>query len=279
MNVVSPEAENALQLWQQSVELGRCGYYRRARGQLAALAKHASQRSSHDVGYAIVHSLVLSTSGSLIRQQGNHRASAPLDGRALALAQRVTHVENGWAYQAYSDAIIGLAADYIGLEQPHISSRLLSRHDATFASDDPRLELRCRVRAQWVAAETAFSQARWQDAQEPIALAVDLSRSLPAYSIVKTDLIAATGRLGTSTAEASALAADVLGASLEHNFLPLAWAALQVARCDENFESGSWMADNHQRSFTALPQEDGVFCDLNSWIVHTVRARGGYFPQ
>jgi hypothetical protein len=94
-----PSARTPRQLWLRAVGAGGQGRYGSARDDLARLLRGAPA----DVLASLAHS----TQASFLRQLGWHRLARGRDGRALALA--------GADPEAVADALIGLAADALGL--------------------------------------------------------------------------------------------------------------------------------------------------------------------
>ena len=96
-------------------------------------------------------SLAHSTHGSFLRQLGWHTLARGWDGRAFALA--------GDDPEARADALIGLAADALGVGRFAAAATLLTRADAALdgAELTPLTADRLAVRRGWVGAELAMA--------------------------------------------------------------------------------------------------------------------------
>lgn len=126
---------------------------RRRRGQGRYGAAHrdlAALRRAAPAGR--LASLGMSTQGSFVRQLGWHTVARRWDGRALALA--------GADPEAGADALIGLAADALGVGRFAAAAALLARADPVLAATDPKTPVpdRIPVRRRWVAAELAMAR-------------------------------------------------------------------------------------------------------------------------
>ncbi|GAC56620.1 hypothetical protein GOHSU_12_00100 [Gordonia hirsuta DSM 44140 = NBRC 16056] len=204
--------------WRTAVELGAQGRAAAARTALAALA--VDPRAAP----AIV-SLSYSTRASLLRQAGGHGMARAGDGRACVLAadgRTGGPTADEWMVAAWLDALIGLAADNLGLGDFSTARRLLDR-----AQDCPVVPPRAALRLAWVRTEWGLYSGDLDTAQSAAAVADDRSRDLasPRHQL-KTGLIAAAvhgacGRFDAARAGArqAFVQADTLG------LLPLRWAA------------------------------------------------------
>lgn len=135
-----PEATNPRQRWLRAVAAGGQGRYASADADLAVLLR--------EVPAGPLASLAYSTRGSFLRQLGGHDLARGFDGRALALAGGDQHVDP----EAYADALVGLAADALGVGRFAASAALLGRAAAEPSTASPRLT----VRRHWVTAELAM---------------------------------------------------------------------------------------------------------------------------
>jgi tetratricopeptide (TPR) repeat protein len=143
------------------------------------------------------------TLASVLRQTGKHRAARPYDRAALAAA----HADTERAH-----ALIGLAADAIGLGRPALCARRL----AEAAVVAPAGDWRAQVRLDWVRTEHALATRRPRAALVPARRALRRARSENAVRhIAKAHLF-----LGVALAEAG----DKSAAAREMN------AALREAR-------------------------------------------------
>jgi hypothetical protein len=151
-----PKASTPHQLWLRAVAAGGQGRYGSARNDLATLLRRAP-------AYQLA-SLAHSTRGSFLRQLGWHTLARGWDGRALALA--------GADPEATVDALIGLAADALGVGRLAASARLLSRADGISAEAPVH---RLSVRRSWVAAELAMAEGDGATAVRHAEVAVELA--------------------------------------------------------------------------------------------------------
>lgn len=207
-----PSATTPHQLWLRAVAAGGQGRYGSARGDLAALLRGAPAGP--------LASLAHSTQGSFLRQLGWHELARRWDGRGLALA--------GADAVAAADALIGLAADALGVGRLAASAALLRRADDALA--DVASPHRLAVRRAWVAAELAMAAGDGEDAVRHAERAVELANGAVAGSVsarhqAKSDVVLAAalcsaGDLGRARAVADA-ALEVTG---RLGLVPLRWA-------------------------------------------------------
>ncbi|HJT94504.1 MAG TPA: hypothetical protein VJ777_21610, partial [Mycobacterium sp.] len=106
-----PQATTPHQLWLRAVIAGGQGRYASALADLAGMCRQ------HRGGPLV--SLAHSTRASFLRQLGWHALARRWDGRASALA--------GCDLQAHADALIGLAADALGVGRFAASATALDR--------------------------------------------------------------------------------------------------------------------------------------------------------
>ncbi|MBV8929071.1 MAG: hypothetical protein JO152_08105 [Mycobacteriaceae bacterium] len=134
-----PAASTPLDHWLRAVAAGGQGRYGCARAELATLRRTAPSGP--------LASLAHSTQASFLRQLGGHALARGWDGRARALA--------GTDVEATVDALIGLAADALGVRRFTASAALLrgAREilDSAGAAPD-----RLPLRLEWVSAELAM---------------------------------------------------------------------------------------------------------------------------
>ncbi|MBY6365745.1 hypothetical protein [Rhodococcoides corynebacterioides] len=206
---------NDVRAWRRAVELGGLGWYARARADAAAL------RRSPD---AVVRSMAASLDASLVRQGGDHRRAAVLDGRAAAEVGLRT------ASPAAVDALVGLAADALGVGRLSTSTALLTRAAALLARCEPAGESpRAGVRYRWVRAEVAMASGdgaaaeRWALSASAAADALDSPRHRVKSAVVRTAAALVTGRDGVRGD-----ARRVRREAEDGGFLPLAWAAAAI---------------------------------------------------
>jgi hypothetical protein len=217
-----PAADTPEQLWLRAVAAGGQGRYASAYADLARV------RRAHRVGR--LASLAHSTHASFLRQLGWHDRARGWDGRALAVA--------GGDSEARADALIGLAADALGVGRFGPSAAAL-RSAESLLDDAPA---RLPVRMAWVSAELAMATGDGSAAVAHAERAVELAGALgSARHAVKSDVVLAAalssdGRLDRSRAVADAAlkTTDQLG------LVPLSWA---LACLLEGIGSGNLSAD------------------------------------
>jgi hypothetical protein len=151
-----PSAATPHQLWLRAVGAGGQGRYGSARNDLATLLRSTPSGR--------LASLAHSTQASFLRQLGWHSLARGWDGRALALA--------GADPEAAADALIGLAADALGVGRLAAAATLLSRADPIVAEAQPH---RLAVRRAWVAAELAMAGGDGATAVRNAEVAVELA--------------------------------------------------------------------------------------------------------
>jgi hypothetical protein len=199
-----PTAHTPQQYWLRAVAAGGQGRYAVARADLGRLLRGAPA--------APLASLAHSTGGSFLRQLGWHRVARGWDGRALALA--------GEEPEARADALLGLAADALGVGRLAASAALLERADEPVAAAGQRLA----VRRGWVAAELAMAGG---DPATAVRSAVELAAGQSsARHRAKSDVVLAAA---LCTAGALDQARTIGDAALDRTgrlgLVPLRWAA------------------------------------------------------
>lgn len=193
--------------WLRAVSAGGQGRYASAFADLETLL------SSRPHGP--LASLAFSTRASFLRQLGGHRAARGWDGRAWATA--LADVEVG------ADALIGLAADALGVGRFAVSRRLLQRA-GEFVDEDTAGRL--GVRLAWVNAELAMVMGDGASSVDFAELAVTLAEGFSsARHTVKSQVVLAAARCSAGDVEASRRVADAaLGDAERLGLLPLSWA-------------------------------------------------------
>ena len=206
-----PTAHSAVDLWYRSVAAGGQGRYASALADREALSRLTTTPS--------LASLALSTRASFLRQLGGHAQARSWDGRAWAQA--------GGAPEAEADALIGLAADALGMGRFAASAGLLgqARHIVAHGADCG-LAARIPVRLAWVSAELAMvtgdGSAAVDHAQRGVALAADTHSMRHA---VKSEVILAAALSCKGDTAASGRVADAaLELSRNLGLVPLSWA-------------------------------------------------------
>ncbi len=204
-----PAARSPEDLWLRAVAAGGQGRYAAARADLSALI-HAERAGRFE-------SLGLSAHASFLRQLGWHWRAHDWDGRAWAAA--------GSDPQAGVDALIGLAADALGVGRLTASAALLERAAGLARrTDEPRLE----IRLAWVRAELAMAAGAGADALRHARRGVELAQeALPALRRhrVKSDVVLAAAMCSAGDLTGSRAVADAALADTEAYCLaPLRWA-------------------------------------------------------
>lgn len=204
-----PEATNPRQRWLRAVAAGGQGRYASAAADLAALVR--------EVPAGPLASLAYSTRGSFLRQLGGHDLARGFDGRALALALNEREVD----LEARADALVGLAADALGIGRFAASAALLARAEPEPATAPPRLV----VRRHWVTAELAMvtgdGAAAVRHAEQACELVSDaMVRHRVKSQVVLAGALCCAGNLDRARAVAEAALQDTGRLGL----IPLQWA-------------------------------------------------------
>lgn len=213
-----PTAGTPHQLWLRAVASGGQGRYGSAYGDLAALRRGFPDRQAAPRLVSLAHS----TQGSLLRQLGWHALARGWDGRALALA--------GADPEACADALIGLAADALGVGRFAAAATLLTRADAALAPAElpDHVADRLAVRRRWVAAELAMAAGDGATALRHAEEAVELAQAMAVPSArhrVKSDVVLAAALCSAGvTARARTVAQTALQATGRFGLTPLRWA-------------------------------------------------------
>jgi hypothetical protein len=203
-----PAATVPGQLWLRAVAAGGQGRYGSAYADLDVLLRATPSGR--------LASLAHSTRASFLRQLGWHDLARGWDGRALALA--------GDDPEAAGDALIGLAADALGVGRLAASAMLLARAEP-FVTGAPH---RVAVRRAWVAAELAMvggdGGAAVRNAEDAVALAASTldgaARHRAKSQVVLAAALCSAGALDRARAVAEA-ALEVTGGL---GLIPLRWA-------------------------------------------------------
>ena len=164
-------------------------------------------------------SLAHSTQASFLRQLGWHALARGWDGRALALA--------GTDPEARADALIGLAADALGIGRFAAAATLLARVDPVPAPGSAVPD-RLPVRRRWVAAELAMARGEGALAVRHAEEAVELAQAMAVASArhrVKSEVVLAAALCSAGgTERARAVAEAALEDTGRLGLLPLRWA-------------------------------------------------------
>lgn len=210
------DAEATAAAWLLGVCLSAAGRYGSAIVVLEPLASSAPPEADR----RLFASLAAATLGSVSRQLGRHAEGRAVDERALALA--------GDAPEARFDALLGLAADAVGLGEADAAATALA---GAVALAEGRADWwRQRVRADWVRAEVALLQDRADEAVARAGAAVALAEASGApRHVAKGLLFAGVAQVQTgdvdeaaATLRRAATLAESLGA------VPLVWPARAV---------------------------------------------------
>ena len=207
-----PVATTPYERWLRAVAAGGQGHYAIATAELAALRR--------DAPAGPLASLAHSTHASFVRQLGGHLEARRWDGRALALAASDP--------EATIDALLGLAADALGIGRFAASEALLARAETTLNASSGHFRL--PLRRQWVAAELAMARGDGAGAVRHAELAVELAGSQPSSRHrVKTQVIyAAALRSAGQGSEARAAADEALSVTGALDLIPLRWAVASL---------------------------------------------------
>ena len=194
------------ELWLRAVAAGGQGRYASALSDLDRVQRRAR---------GPLASLAFSTRASFLRQLGWHDRARSLDGQALMLA-------DGVATPA-ADALIGLAADALGVGRFAASARAL-RRAAERVTDSTAARL--PVRFAWVSAELAMvtgdGASAVANAERAVQLAADLGSARHA---VKSRVILAAARCSNGDIDASRReAGEALRQTESLSLIPLRWA-------------------------------------------------------
>lgn len=199
--------------WLRAVALGGQGRYAAARAELDRI----------DAGPDQFESLALSTRASLLRQLGWHACARGLDGRALAIANAGP---NGPDVVSGADALIGLAADALGLARFDLAEVLLKRAGPLVAVADSQIPWRLSLRLAWVRAELAMVAGRGEQSLRHARAAQQMAAQVPSVRHrVKTSMVlaAALSSVGQYD-ECAVVACDALDAAAVNALVPLRWA-------------------------------------------------------
>jgi hypothetical protein len=201
-----PAASSAEELWLRAVTAGGQGRYANADADLASV------RRADRVGR--LASLAHSTQASFLRQLGWHDKARGWDGRALAVA--------GGDFEGSVDALIGLAADALGVGRFAASAAALGRARGLLDGGPPRLA----VRLAWVSAELAMATGDGATAVGHAEHALELASALgSARHCVKSDVVLAAALCADGRLDDSRRVADAaLETAQRLGLVPLSWA-------------------------------------------------------
>ncbi len=219
-----PPPGSPLRAWLFGVELGGRGHYAAAAAVLGRLLADPAVPPG-----VRAHAAVALASHR--RQQGGHAAARVLDARALAWAAAAPPDPPGpdpdgtGVAAARVDALVGLAADAIGLGDADGAGRLL---DAAEALGHP--SWRPGVRAAWVRAELALLTGRAAEAVGPAERALVAARGAgSARHLLKSRLVRAVVRGVVRPDGAVLMELDAVADAASRVCRPLEWPARLAA--------------------------------------------------
>jgi hypothetical protein len=201
-----PAATAPHELWLRAVAAGGQGRYGSALADLSLLCRGPR---------GPVVSLAHSTRASFLRQLGWHDGARTWDGRALAIA--------GCDPEARTDALIGLAADALGVGRFAASARALQGAAELMTESVPA---RLRVRLAWVSAELEMARGHGPAAVGHAERAAEAAAALgSARHTVKSEVVRAAALSCAGDTDASRRVADAaLNATDRLGMIPLRWA-------------------------------------------------------
>jgi hypothetical protein len=224
--------------WLAAVALGGQGWYASAAALLGELINGRDE---------VIAALAGSTLASHLRQMGGHAAAKRVDAsalRRLAVLGRPAGDEVDPAgvdlAGAWSDALLGLAADAVGLGRLGEARRL-----ADAASRLDTGAWRPAVRLGWVRAEISLAAGRPGDAVSPAERAAELAATsgslrhqvksamvlAAALTADSTECVPTAGGTPDGRSRADGLLTEALVTSLDRGMFPLAWpCALLLAQ-------------------------------------------------
>jgi hypothetical protein len=214
--------------WLVAVALGGQGRYAAAAAELGRLLADPSVPTAVAAHAAI-------TRAAHRRQQGGHAAARPDDALGLRLALAAggrgdPTVDGTDARAARIDALVGLAADAVGLGAAAVAVRLLDRADRE-AEDHP--SWRPAVRTGWVRAEVALLRGRADEAVPPAERALAGARVAgSARHVLKSRLVlvVARGAAGVLAPADAVEELDAIGTGCARlRQLPLEWPCALAA--------------------------------------------------
>jgi hypothetical protein len=210
-----PAARSPREHWLRAVAAGGQGRYGSAIADLTTVWRSSA---------GPLRSLAFSTRASFLRQLGGHDHARGWDGRAWALvADRGEETGAETTDEAAADALIGLAADALGVGRFAASERLLQRAREIPAT---RLPPRVPVRLAWVSSELAMFRGDGGDAVAHAERAVATAAGLgSARHTLKSEVVLAASLCSAGHLDRSREVADAaLTRAAELDMIPLRWA-------------------------------------------------------
>ncbi|ALI25467.1 hypothetical protein XA26_16200 [Mycolicibacterium fortuitum] len=201
-----PSASTAHERWLRAVAAGGQGRY------ACALTELETVLRSEPSGPLV--SLAHSTRASFLRQLGGHAPARGADGQAWA--------HSGGDDEAAADALVGLAADALGMGRFGVSARLLDRARAIGSGTHTRQH----IRLAWVSAELAMVQGHGVEAVEHARRGAAAAAGHPSTRhAVKSDVVLAAALCSAGQIDAARQVADAtLLAAEKAGLVPLRWA-------------------------------------------------------
>jgi hypothetical protein len=205
-----PAATSPLERWLRAVAAGGQGRYGSALADLDVLDRARL--------HGPLASLAASTRASFLRQLGGHHLARAWDGRAWALA--------GSDVAAGADALVGLAADALGVGRFALSHRLLCRARDVMSGANEVASGRLPVRLAWVSAELAMFTGDAAGAVGHAEAAVELaSQGDSTRHGVKSQVVLAAALCSAGQVAASRRVAEAALETTERlGLVPLSWA-------------------------------------------------------
>jgi hypothetical protein len=203
-----PAADDPTTRWLAAVALGARGRYAAAAALLLDLLADRSVPNALRAHAAV-------TRGAHLRQLGGHAAARRWDGLGLALAtpaRAPSPVTDRWGADhprdrddavaigadllaARTDALLGLAADALGLGRLDLAERLLGAAEPLATA---HISWRPGVRWRWVRAELALCRDRPTDAERPAREALEVALAAGAIRHeIKSRIVLAAIRVAT----------------------------------------------------------------------------------
>ncbi|MEE6165030.1 MULTISPECIES: hypothetical protein [unclassified Mycolicibacterium] len=205
-----PSAATPRDRWLRAVAAGGQGRYACALAELSEIER--SQASGP------LLSLTLSTRASFLRQLGGHNSARGADGQAWAHSGG----DDATDPEAPADALIGLAADALGVGRFALSARLLERASAVVCEHRGRIG----IRLAWVSAELAMMRGDGAAAVAHAERGVERTTAYPsARHAVKSDVVLAAALCSAGQPDRARVVADAaLAATDKLGLVPLRWA-------------------------------------------------------
>lgn len=205
-----PSATTARDRWLRAVAAGGQGRYGSALAELSVIDR--------SVGSGPLLSLSHSTRASFLRQLGGHDRARAADGQAWA------HSGGDGAAdpEAPADALIGLAADALGVGRFSVSARLLDRARSVVGDRSGR----SAVRLAWVNAELAMMCGDGTRAVTHAEQGIEVAAGYPSVRhAVKSDVVLAAALCSAGQLDRTRAVADAaLLATEKFGLIPLRWA-------------------------------------------------------